>query len=1603
MGVVLKHSDFVHLHVHSEYSLLDGAARLEKLVDRAKALKFPALALTDHGNLFGAVDFYTACTKAGVKPILGSELYVAPGSRFERSSQDGGYEGASHCTVLARTAAGYANLMKLVSKAYLEGYYYKPRVDRELLAQHADGLLVLSGCLNSEVSRMLSAGDAEKARQTAGWYQEVFGKDYYFMEVQSHGLEQQVAVTEGTIHIAKAIGAPLCGTNDSHYLEAEHSRAHEALLCIQTGTTMGDPNRWKFSSNEFYVKSADEMKAVFKDLPEAYRNTLAVAERCNVDLQFGQFHLPKYMVPDDFTLDSYLEHLAFEGLARRYGGSPADAIGERLRYKLGVISKMGFSGYFLVVWDFIAHARKQGIAVGPGRGSSAGSLVAYCLGITNIDPIRYGLIFERFLNPERISMPDMDIDFADDRRDEVIRYVVERYGADRVAHIITFGTMGAKAVIRDVARVLGFSYGEADRIAKLVPGFPLNISLDEALEKAPPLAEQVKRDQRVGEMWGVARALEGCTRHASVHASAVVISDEPLMERVPLYKDPKRPELITGYAMGPIEKLGLLKMDFLGLKTLTVITDALRLVQESRGVELDADRLPLDDGRTYQLLTDARTFGVFQLESAGMRDALKRLKPQRIEDIIAMVALYRPGPMDLIDDFVNRKHGRAAIAYEHPLMERHLQETYGIMVYQEQVMRLAADLAGFSLGEADTLRKAMGKKDRELMAQQREKFVSGCKANKIDVKKAERIWDLIEKFAGYGFNKCLTADTRIEMADGTRKLITDVRAGDLVLTKDGPYRARAVRPSGTRPVGRLRLANGMSVRCTPDHPIFTQRGWVNAEELGTSDFVAVARELPCGARRVPDRMPALLGYALSEGGLNYDGHFYLYSTSADELDDMASTLARFENTLPRREERAAPRGSSVRPVRVDRRVPSGAVRFLFEECRLQGKGALEKQVPSLVDDWDLRALSILVAKLFQGDGCIHRRTRTIFYATSSCELAEDMRRLLLKLGLSSTIHRKAFRYRGTLRPGFTINLVGGRETYRWFEQIVGPHLVGRKRADLAALVADAPPVTFLARGTVDVIPVALAVQPIREAIAKVYPSLRAGCRAVGVSYRLLFADGGKGGVRRDTVRQLAERLDAPALYALAESPIGWSRPRGFALDGEEPTFDFEVPGAASFIANGVAVHNSHAACYGVVAYQTAYLKANYPTEFMAALLTSEMDKTDKIVQYVEETRAMGLRVEPPDVNVSRAQFTVAGDAIHFGLAAIKNVGATAIDSIVKVREADGPFASLDDFCGRVDLRLVNRRVIECLIKAGAFDSLQNTRAGLLASLDQAMEGGQRRQRDREEGQVSLFEALGAGEATPKATAVVPPAARVPEWPQEEMLAFEREVLGFYLSGHPLEQYREVSQRIGALNAGDLAARPTGARVLLLGQVSAFSESATKSGNRMAFATLELVDGSVPLTIFPEPYRTCAVALRHKGPVIVRGRADDSDKGRVVLAEEIKPLEDAVGNGSLAGNGSGHANGHGGNGRAAGGQDVAHACRIRVSATAASLDELLASVKAACYEHEGRTPLFVHVLLPTQEVVLRVKELGVDPAPDLLAKVEGLLGPGSIVVEYAGRA
>jgi DNA polymerase-3 subunit alpha len=1096
------------------------------------------------------MDFYQHARTAGIKPILGCELYVAPGSRFERAPVDGQYEGANHVTCLVRNETGYKNLMRLVSKGYLEGFYYKPRVDKELLAQHADGLLILSGCLNSEVSRLLLAGEGEKARQVAGWYQDVFGRDHYFMEIQSHGIPDQARVTAGTLDIARALGAPVCGTNDSHYLEAGDARAHEVLLCLQTGAKLADPARWRFATEEFYLKSSDEMRDVFHELPEVCDATLAVAERCDLDLRFGEFHLPRYEVPAGHTLDSYLRELAEAGLRLRYP-SPTTEVEARFEHELRIIESMQFSGYFLIVWDFIKHAKDRGIAVGPGRGSAAASLVAYCLGITTVDPMRYGLVFERFLNPGRKSMPDMDIDFADDRRDEVIEYVVRKYGRDKVAQIITFNVLKAKAVIRDVGRVLGMPFGDVDKIAKFVPD-TLNIRLDDALKQSPALAEAVKGRPEVAELWQVAKKLEGLSRHAGKHAAGVVISDEPLIERVPLYRDPKSEEIITQYPMGPIERLGLLKMDFLGLRTLTVIGNTVRLIRESRGVTVDLERIPLDDAKTYQLLSEARTFGVFQLESTGMRNALRQLRPERLEDVIAMVALYRPGPMEMIPDFTARRHGKVKPSYEHPVMETHLQETYGIMVYQEQVLKIAADMAGFSMSEADDLRKAMGKKIAALMAEQQAKFLEGARGRGVPERVAARVFELMEKFAGYGFNK------------------------------------------------------------------------------------------------------------------------------------------------------------------------------------------------------------------------------------------------------------------------------------------------------------------------------------------------------------------------------------------------------------------------------------AHATAYGLIAYQTAYFKANYPVEFMAALLTSEMANTDKVVVHMDECRAMGMGVLPPDVNVSRFSFGVDGEIIRFGLGAIKNLGEKAIEAIVTAREADGPFSSLADFCRRLDLQLVNRRVVESLIKAGALDSLGEPRAALFAGLDAAFEAGQRDQRERAEGQASMFDLMGAGGPAAAADSADP---AVPEWELDERLSYEKEVLGFYLSGHPLRRVWDRAMRLGAMASGGLVSVEDGARVLLCGLVSGLREINTKSGNRMGFVTLEDVEGSVEVTVFPETFRQSAAHLRSGAPVLVRGKVEGGTGTRKLLAEEIRPFP-AEGTSSAV---------------------RPRRCLIRVPPGRDGTADLEA-LRAILSAHPGPVGLDLSLDVEATEVVIRSRTLGVTPSRELVATVEALLGADSVRFE-----
>jgi DNA polymerase-3 subunit alpha len=755
---------FVHLHLHTEFSLLDGACRIGELLDRAAELGMPAVAVTEHGNMFSAVTFHDAARQRGIKPILGCEVYVAPGSRTDRSGQPG--ETANHLVLLAETNEGFHNLIKLVSAGYTEGFYYKPRIDKELLSAHARGLIGLSSCLKGEVATRLRTDQARKALEAAAAYRDILGAGNFFLEMQYQGIDEQRVVNTGLLPIARDLELPLVCTNDVHYLRQSDRHPHDVLLCIGTGKSLGDEKRLKYHGDQFFLKTAEEMWEVFGDHPEALANTLGIAERCNVTLPKGEAHLPNFSVPAGSTLDAYFEEVVRQGFqARLPRWRELEARGElrhsvpeydaRLGFELDVIRRMKYPGYFLIVWDFIRYARERGIPVGPGRGSAAGSLVAYCLRITDVDPLQFDLYFERFLNPERVTLPDIDIDFCERRRGEVISYVTERYGRENVAQIITFGTMKAKAAVRDVGRVMEMPISEVNRVANLIPS-QLDMTLDLALADAPALADLEKTDGRVRELLSVARRLEGMTRHASVHAAGVVIAPKPLTEYVPLYRSQKdEGEITTQWAMKEIERVGLLKMDFLGLSTLTLLDDAVKHIAETTGDTIDLDALPLDDPKAYQLFQNGQTHGVFQFESSGMRDTLRKAKPQCLEDLIALNALYRPGPLrgGVVDDYIARKHGRVDIKYELPQMEAVLKETYGVIAYQEQVMRLASELAGFTLGEADELRRAMGKKDAAKMQAQRDRFLQGCAARRIPERKATKIFEFIEYFAGYGFNK----------------------------------------------------------------------------------------------------------------------------------------------------------------------------------------------------------------------------------------------------------------------------------------------------------------------------------------------------------------------------------------------------------------------------------------------------------------------------------------------------------------------------------------------------------------------------------------------------------------------------------------------------------------------------------------------------------------------------------------------------------------------------------------------------------------------------------------------------------------------------------
>src|SRR6202140_958970 len=764
----MSQNQFVHLHLHSDYSLLDGACDVEKLVDRVHELGMPAVAMTDHGNIFGAVHFVNAAHKVGVKPIVGCELYICKKDDhvITRTPPDG--DSYNHLLVLAENEEGYRNLVKITSEASLHGFYYKPRVSKKFLAEHSRGLIGLSGCLKGEMGEGLTEGNYDAARAAAGFYRDLFGKDNFFLEIQDQGLEMEHRIQSGLFQLEKDLGLSMVATNDSHYLCEDDAHAQDVMLCIQMGKSIQDTNRMKFEGNQFFVKNADEMLRVFKDAPQVLSRTLGIAERCNLRLEKVPSPFPHFDVPDGFTLDSYFEHITRQGFARRMENLRAASTNGKLKHSLveyeqrlareiAIIQQMKFSGYFLIVWDFIRYARECGIPVGPGRGSAAGAVVAYSLGITDIDPLQHELLFERFLNPERISMPDIDIDFCMNRRGEVIEYVTHKYGRENVAQIITFGTMAAKAAIKDVGRAMDMPYSDVDRIAKMVPT-TLNIKLDDALTESAALQEAYQKDPQVRQLLDTARKLEGLVRNSGVHAAGGVISPRPLTDLVPLHKT-KNDEIVTAYDMVAIEKMGLLKMDFLGLTTLTILDDALKLIAQ-KGINLKLEDVPLEDHETYEkVFYKGLTSGVFQFESSGMRDVLRRYQPNSIEDLTALNALYRPGPIQggMIDDFIERKHGRRKIEYELPELKEILLETLGVFVYQEQVMQAANKLAGYSLGQADLLRRAMGKKNAEEMAKQREGFVQGATQRAFPPKKIEKIFDLMAQFAGYGFNKSHSA------------------------------------------------------------------------------------------------------------------------------------------------------------------------------------------------------------------------------------------------------------------------------------------------------------------------------------------------------------------------------------------------------------------------------------------------------------------------------------------------------------------------------------------------------------------------------------------------------------------------------------------------------------------------------------------------------------------------------------------------------------------------------------------------------------------------------------------------------------------------------
>ncbi len=1538
----MPESPFVHLHCHSHYSLLDGANRIPELVDHVKKLGMNACALTDHGNLFGAIEFYLACKAAGINPVIGYEAYVAPTKRTEREAKKRG-EAGHHLTLLAKNATGFRNLIKMASVAYLEGYYYIPRIDKELLAAHHEGIICLSGCASSEFSDMILKEQMAEAEKICAWFAKLFGKDFY-VEVQNNGIDVQRLCAQGATDIANKMGLPLVATSDAHYLTRDDAPAHDVLLCINTGKTLNDPNRMRYGNgdgrmiDQFYVCGPSEMYRRFPSLPDAVRRSQEIADGVDIQLDLKARHFPVFAPPPGMTPEEHLRELCERGLRQRYGDNPSQAARDRLHLELDVICRMGFASYFLIVWDFVNFAVENGIPCS-ARGSGCGAIVSYVLKLSHVDPLEYDLLFERFLDPNRAEAPDIDIDFCQDRREEVIAYVKRKYGDESVAQIGTFGTMAARAAIKDVGRVLDIPLERVNQLTNMIPK-TLGITLDEALEQSE-LKQAYQSDPAVRELIDIARKLEGTNRNAGTHAAGVVIANGPLSDYVPLQRVVRKGEdagargneavVTTQWVMGDLEKVGMLKMDFLGLRTLTLLDKAVRLIEKTRGERIDAYKLPLDDPETYQLLQRGNAKGVFQFESDGIRELLKRLRPDDIRDIIACTALYRPGPLGggMVDAYINCKHGREKPVYAHPIMEEVLSETHGVMVYQESVMRILNRLGGIELSSAYACIKAISKKKQEIIDARKADFIAGAQARGVSREVAEDIFAKIVYFGGYGFNKCLIGSTSIlDAVTGERTTLESLYSNPRPFTvhalgEDGRLRPRVVSRvmyNGRKAVFSLRTAQGKHIVATGNHPFRTLDGWTNLECLKVGDRIAAPRHLsvPTEERWPRHEIIALAGL-IAEGNVCHPTSLYFFGNEEHLVEDFEEAISCFPDTVARTYSRGDGRmevcANTGRDFRIRTKaaraanakvgdvieqpahpIRSGAYRWA-ERLGLLGRKATDKKIPDGVFRLCDADLELFLGRLWAGDGFIANIDQFVpYYATSSEALARDVQTLLLRLGIIAGLHAKSFKYRGGTRPGFTVHLLGENSAETFLAR-VAPHIVGRDHrvAQLREhLESRRRGPTFK-----DTVPPEIRrwIDEERRARGLYWWQLE---RASGVSMKEFLGRGSvhKKGFRRSTIAKLAEFFASERLRQVVTSDVFWDRVVSIEPAGTDATFDLTVEGDHNFVANGLIVHNSHSCAYAYVTYQTAYLKTHYTPEFMAALLSSEIDdgnKRDIMVDHIADARKMGIEVLPPSVNSSESEFSVFDGKIVFGLTAIKGVGRNASEEVARARKEGGRYKDIFDFCERVDLKIVNRAAIERLIKAGALDRLGGHRAQLMAALPRAIQAATDRQKDARLGQGNLFGAFVADDAS-EAAGGRETMADEPAWTESEKLKYEKEALDFYLSSHPLAQNEKLLRRFASHTAEEMKHLSADQETTLAGmfaQISFKNTQKARNGNSRYFlARIEDMSGSAKCVMWPDDFARFKEEIRDDTPYIIVGKVDRRREEPTLVIGRILTLEQA---------------------------------------------------------------------------------------------------------------